>query len=255
MVLGGHLERLVLLGLQLLDLELHLAHPPAHLAQVRVLLIRRLTDRGDGGLLERGERVRLVGGGELLEQLLARLVQQLGDRGAHLVLDGGARLGAEVAGEHARDVPAVRPERLLELLAQLGGHGLGGRAQLQFDLLGRVLEVLPQDLHAGAGLLTVEHAGADLDRVRDHASGIVPRVDPRTHQVGCRRIVDDDVLDDQPAQQGGDAGMAQGCGRGFHGPRTLGLHPDGSAPRTNCNCGVEGGGIGRPMDRVRSCSG
>ena len=205
-MLGGDLERLLLLRLELGHLELQLAEAAVHLAQVRVLLVGRLADGGDRGALEGGERVRLVGRGELLEQPLARLVEQLGHRGAHLVLDGGAGLGAEVALQHARDVPAVGPEGLLELRVQLGDHGLGG-----------LLEVLAQDLDRRAGLLAVEDAGADLDRVGDHALGALAGVRPRAHELGGERVVDDEVLDDHPPEQGGDAGMAKRRG-GFHRP-------------------------------------
>jgi hypothetical protein len=205
-VLGGDLERLLLLGLQLLDLELERPHAAAHLLQRLVLQLGRLLDRGDRGALERRQRVRLVAGGELLEHLLARLGEELGHRGAHLVLDGGARLGAEVPRQHARHMAALGPEDGVQLLVQRG-----------HDLLRGVLEVVLEDLDAGARLLAVEHPRADLDRVGDHARPVLPRVDPRAHEVGRRRVVDDDVLNDQPPHQGGDALRAQGCGRGFHG--------------------------------------
>ena len=143
---------------------------------------------------------------ELLEQLLARLAEQLGHRGAHLVLHGGVRLGAEVALEHARHVPVVGPEGLLELRLELGHHGLR-----------RVLEVPLEDLDGGAGLLAVEHPGADLDRVGDQPRGILAGVGAGAHELGGERVVDHEVLDDHAADQRGDAGVAQGCCSGFHG--------------------------------------
>jgi hypothetical protein len=65
-------------------------------------------------------------------------------------------------------------------------------------------------------VLAVEHAGADLDRVRDHARGMVARVGPRAHQLRRAGVVDDQVLDDQAADERGDARLAQWRG-GFHG--------------------------------------
>jgi hypothetical protein len=221
-VLGGDLDRLGLLRLQLLQLELQLADPAVHLAQVGVLLVGRLADRRHRRPLEGGQRVRLVGRGELLEQLLARLVEQLGDRGAHLVLDRGARLRAEVPRQHARDMPAVGPEGLLEARAQLGHDRLGRLPEPLLNLLRGVLEVLPQDLDGRAGLLAVEHARADLDRVGHHARRILAGVLPRAHDVGRARIVDDQVLDDHAPDEGADAGLAERGRGGFHSVRIAG---------------------------------
>ena len=127
------------------------------------------------------------------------------------------RLGAEVALEHARDVPAVGPEGLLELRLELGHDRLGGLAEALLDLARRVLEVLLEDLDGGAGVLAVEHPGADLDRVGDHPLRVLARVDPRPHELGRDGVVDHQVLDDHPPQQSGHARVAQGCGCGFHG--------------------------------------
>ena len=217
LVLGGDLERLLALGLQLGDLQLQRADALVHLAQVRVLLVGGLADRGDRELLEGGERVRLVGAGELLVEPLARLVEQLGDRGAHLVLDGGAGLGAEVALQHARDVALLGTEGLLEPRAQLGDDLLGGRAEAVLDLARGLLEVGAQHLDARAGLLAVQHAGADLDRVGDDARGVLAGVDRARDQLGGDRVVDDDVLDDQAADERVDAGRAE-WGGGLHQP-------------------------------------
>ena len=132
------------------------------------------------------------------------------------MLDGGARLGAEVALQHARDVAAVGPERLLEPRAQFGHDGLGRLAEARLHLARGVLEVLPQHLDRRAGLLAVEHPGADLDRVRDHPRRILTAIDPRPHELGGDRVVDDQALDDHAPEQGGDARLAEWGGCGFH---------------------------------------
>ena len=201
-----------------------------HLAQVRVLLVRRLADGAHGELLEGGQRVGLVGGGELLEHPLARLVEQLGDRRAHLVLDRGRRLRAEVALQDLGDVPLVGPEGLLEARAQLGDDLLGRRAQPLLDLARGLLEVRAQDLHGGAGLLAVQDPGADLDRVGDHALGILARLGAHAHELGGDGIVDDEVLDDHAPDEGADAGPAE-WGGGLHGRPNIGLAPGRRTPR------------------------
>src|SRR5215217_1221740 len=215
LVLGGDLERLLALGLQLRDLHLQRADALVHLAQVGVLLVGGLADRRHRVALERGERVGLVGRGELAEQPLARLVEQLGHRGLDLVLDGGAGVRAEVAVQHARDMALLGAEGLLQPRPELGDDLLGRRAQALLDLVGGLLEVGAQHLDARARLLAVQHAGADLDRVGDHARGILAGVDRAPDQLGGDRVVDHDVLDDQPADERVDAGAAEWrCG--FH---------------------------------------
>jgi hypothetical protein len=89
---------------------------------VGVLLVRRLADRRHRVALERGQRVGLVRGGELAEQPLARLVEQLGHRGLDLVLHGGSGVRAEVPVQHLRHMALVGPEGLLQPGAQLRDH-------------------------------------------------------------------------------------------------------------------------------------
>ena len=134
-MLGGDLERLLALGLQLGDLELQRADPLVHLAQVGVLLVGGLADRRHGVALEGGQRVGLLGRGELLEQPLARLVQQLGHGGAHLVLHRGRRVGAEMAVQDARDVALLGPEGLLDSKLTKGVSKFAKKAAEEFRKL------------------------------------------------------------------------------------------------------------------------
>ena len=132
------------------------------------------------------------------------------------MLHGGRRLGAEVAVQHARDVPLVGPEGLLEPRAQLGHHLLGGRARGAASTSREAFSRSARSTSTLApGLLAVQHAGADLDRVGDHARRVLARLDRAAHQLGGDRVVDDDVLDDQAADERVDAGRAE-WGGGLH---------------------------------------
>jgi hypothetical protein len=214
-VLGGDAERLLLLGLQLRHFELERPDPLVHLAQMGVLLVRRLADGGHRVPLEGGERVGFLGRGELLEQPLARVVEQLGHRRLHLMLDGTRRVGPEVAVQHARDVALLGPEGLLEARAQLGDHLLGGRAEALLDLARGLLQVGAQHLDRRSRVLALQHPRADLDRVRDDARGILAGVHALAHDLGGGRVVDHEVLDDQAPDQRVDARRAE-WGGGFH---------------------------------------
>ena len=66
-----------------------------------------------------------------------------------------------------------------------------------------------QHLDARAGLLAVQHSGADLDRVGDDARGSSP-ASSRRGRARRRRVVDDEVVDDQAADERVDAGRAEG---------------------------------------------
>ncbi len=208
---------LLLLRPRALELDHEALHPLAHLPQAGVLLVGRLLHRAQPGALEDRERVVVRIGGELLAQVVPHHAHRLGERGLELVLHRDRRLLAEVLREHPRDVAVLRPERLVELAVEHLGDRAGPLGELGLRLARRLLQLGLHELDVGAGLLPVQDARADLQRVRDHRGGIVTRLDPRPHELDDRRVVDRQPVDQHAVGEDGDAGMAErGCG-GFHG--------------------------------------
>ena len=109
-------------------------------------------------------------------------------------------------------MPAVGVEHGVELLPELLGRLLRALAELGLHALGDLLELGLHELRVGAGLLAVEHARADLERVDGDRVGIQRLSD----QAGKRLVGDDEPVDADAVVLRGDVGMAKwGCG--FHG--------------------------------------
>src|SRR3954469_24657069 len=97
--------------------------------------------------------------------------------------------------DRLRDVPRLGPERLVDLAADLLGHLAGALGEHELDLARRLVELALHELGVGAGLLAVEHARSDLDRVRDHADGVGARLLPLPDEPDGALVVDDEAVD------------------------------------------------------------
>ena len=80
------------------------------------------------------------------------------------------RLVAELALERLGQVPVLGPEDLVDPLVEELGHRARPLGERGLDLARGLLELRPYEVGVGLGLLAVEHAGADLDRVDQHAA-------------------------------------------------------------------------------------
>jgi hypothetical protein len=214
-VLGGDVERLLALGLELDDLVLERRDLLVERAQVAVLLLGRAPHRGDRPGLEVRERVVRVGGRELLEQVLAHARRLLGHDRAQLVLDGDRRLGAEQPLELLGELAALGREDLVDALAEELRDEPRLLRERALDLARDLLELGPDEVGVDLGLLAREHARADLDRVDEDGRRVGARLGALAHEVDRAAVAhgeavgDDDVADDR------DTGLAQGRG-GFH---------------------------------------
>ena len=211
-----HLLELVLLVAQRLELLLEVPELLEQRPLRGVLAIGRLVDRLERARLEVGERVRPVGGRELAHQVLARAHERLVDELAHAVLHRGGAAVAEELLEVAGEPAGLGPEDLVDL----GPEVLGDRArlvgELALDLARHALELGLHVLRVGRGLLAVEHARADLDRVPDGLDGIVARLLALAHEPDGAFVLEVELADDEPVADHGDMGLPEwGCG--FHG--------------------------------------
>ncbi|TML26190.1 MAG: hypothetical protein E6G30_09125 [Actinobacteria bacterium] len=171
-------------------------------AQVAVLQLRRLAQGADRVALEVGQRVRVVGRGELPHQVGLEPDHRLAHQRADLVLH---RLRGAI-GEQPVEPP-------VELLAQRS-RALG---ELAVELPGRLLHLRRHELGVRAGLLAVEHARADLDRVGHQAGRVLTPLLALAHQARGGRIVDHQpVHGDALAGEDADVRWTQWRG-GFHG--------------------------------------
>ena len=117
-VLGGDLELLLALGLELDDLVLERRDLLVERLEVGVLLLGGAPHRGHRARLEVGQRVVRVGGGELLEQVLAHPRRLLGHHRAQLVLDRDGGLGAEQPLELLGELAVLGREDVVDALAE-----------------------------------------------------------------------------------------------------------------------------------------
>ena len=60
-----------------------------------------------------------------------------------------------------------------------------------------LLELAAHEVGVRAGLLAVEHARADLDRVDDRLDGVLPRLLALLHEAQRAVVLDDQAVDDQ----------------------------------------------------------
>ena len=214
-MLGGDVDLLLALGLELDDLALEGGDLLVERLQVRVLLLGRPAHRGHRAGLEVGERVVRVGGRELLEQVLPHARRLLRHHGLQLVLDGDRRLGAEQPLELLGEVAVLGCEHVVHALAEELRDRAGLLGERALDLARDLLELRPHEVGVDLGLLAREDPRADLDRIHEHDGGVGPRLAALAHQVDGAAVAhgegvgDDDVADD------GDAGRAEWRG-GFH---------------------------------------
>ena len=219
-MLGGDLGRLRLLGLQLGDLELQLADPP--------FISRRWVCcwSDDWRIAATAARWKVASGFDSSadENCLNSFSRDSFSSSATAartwcwtaVLDSEPKWRASTR----VTCPLSGPKACSSCVLSSATTASDVCAEALLDLARRVLEVLLEHLDGGAGVLAVEHPGADLDRVGDHPLRVLARVDPRPHELGRDGVVDHQVLDDHPPEQGGHAGRAQGGGCGFHVGRT-----------------------------------
>ena len=212
-----------------LELEPQALDRLVHLLQAGVVLVGALLDDGQRGALVDRQRVVVRVGGELLAQVVADLHGGLGQHRLHAVLDRDRRLVAEMAGERAAHVPVVGREGLVELLVEPLGDLARALDELGVELARGLLELRLDELDVRAGLLAVQHAGADLDRVADDPRGIVTGLLARPHELDGRRVVDREPVDEHAVGEHGDARVAERSGS-FHTENVAGYAPDLTEP-------------------------
>ena len=241
LALGADLLELVLLVAQRLQLLLELAQ----LLQQRALggvraAAASLIDAHGGGL-EVGQRVAVVGGGELAHEVLARLGERLGHGLAHAVLHRGRAAVAEAALELLGQLAVVLAEDVGELVLEELRDRARPVGELDLNVLGGLLELGLDELGVGAGLLAVEHAGADLDGVTDRLDRVVAAVLALAHETDGAVVLDDEAVDDDAIAERSDMGRPEwSCS--FHGYLVAPYGPDLTEWARSCSGGQPGGG-------------
>ncbi len=146
-----------------------------------------------------------------------------------LVLHGGRGTVAEQPLELLGQVPVLGTEDLVDLRAEELRDDAGLVRERGLHLARDLLELVADVLRVHRRLLALEHARADLDRVRHDAHAALAGLHATGHVRGGRGIVDDDVVDDDAPQEDVDAGLAEGGGS-FHDERvTVRAVPDGTS--------------------------
>jgi DNA-binding MarR family transcriptional regulator len=127
---------------------------------------------------------------------------------------GGAAVGEELV-ERLGELAGVGVENGIDLLLETLRDRAGAVAELGLDLPRDLLELGLDELGVRAGLLAVEHTGADLDRVDHEVGRIGARLFALAHEANRRLIGDGEVGDVQDVAGHGDARGSEGeCG--FH---------------------------------------
>jgi hypothetical protein len=88
-----------------------------------------------------------------------------------------------------------RSEDLVHLLLEALGDGAGPVGELVLDLPGHRLELGPHEFGVCPGLLAIEHARADLDRVLHQSRGVSPGLGALPDQACGRLVVHDETVD------------------------------------------------------------
>ena len=183
------------LGRQRLD-------PLAVLRVLVQLLLLRALHRADHRLLEVGERIGSVLGGELLGELGSLMLHRRDQHLADLLLHRAGPLAVEAVGES-----------LNELLLALFDHPaepVGEGPQL-------ALELGPDVVHIGGGPLGLDQARADLDRPRDGFGRRAVLVGLLSHDAGRPGVLHLEALDhqavvDRPDRAARSPGSSGSCG-------------------------------------------
>ena len=125
-------------------------------------------------------------------------------------------------------------EGLVDLRVQALGDEPRALDEAGVELAGRALELGLDELGVRAGLLAVEHARADLERVVHEAGRVLAGVLARPGQAHDGLVGDDETVDVQAAVARVHVGQGQRCGS-FHVPPMLRAAPDGppAAPESS----------------------
>jgi hypothetical protein len=183
---------------------------------VRGLLVGGLLHDVQRRALEAGQRVVLGVRGELAAQVLAHLHADLGQQRAHAVLHGDRGVVAEVASERLRQLAVLGAEDVVDAGVEALGDRPRALDERRVELARRALELRLDEVGVGAGLLAVEHAGADLERVDDDRRGVLARLLALAREAHGGGVVDDQPVDAQALA--GDADRrSEGERGGFHG--------------------------------------
>jgi hypothetical protein len=169
----------------------------------------------DGPGLEVGERVRAVRRRELLHQVLARARHRLLHQLAHPVLHRSRTPVTEPPLQFLGELAVVLTEDGRELLLEV----LVDRARLVRELMLErargLLELRLHELRVRAGLLAVEHAGADLHGVEHRLHGVVAVLLALADEPDRAFVLDNEAVDGDAVTEHADVGMPEwsGC---FH---------------------------------------
>jgi hypothetical protein len=124
-----------------------------------------------------------------------------------------------VALQRPRQVPAVGTEDPVQLALELFGDGSRPVSEGGVHLPGRLLELGPDQLGVGSGLLAFQHPRADLDGVLDRLHGVLARMLAGPHQPHGGRVVDQQAVDRDAVSDDPYDRWTKGGG-GLHGTNT-----------------------------------
>jgi hypothetical protein len=134
---------------------------------------------------------------------------------AHTVLyRDGAAVGEQLL-ELTVEVAVLGAEDLLDALVEVLRHLARPIGELGIQLGGRLLELRLDELGVRPGLLAVEHARADLDRVADGLGRVLAVLLALANDAHRAVVVDDQAVDRDHVAEYADVGLPQwsGC---FH---------------------------------------
>jgi hypothetical protein len=113
------------------------------------------------------------------------------------------------------ELPVVGVEHVLELPLEVLRNLAGLVGELGLHLARRALELRLHELRVRAGLLPVEHARPDLDRLADGLDGVLPASFTLANETNRAFVLDDETVDGEAVADRSDLGLPEGC-RCFH---------------------------------------
>src|SRR6185437_13060164 len=117
--------------------------------------------------------------------------------------------------ELALQMTVLRPEHLVDALVEKLGELACAVRELAVQVVRRLLELGLHELRVRAGLLAVEHAGADLDGVADRLHGVVAVLLALADEPDGALVVDDEAVDRHAIAEHPDLGVPEWSCR-FH---------------------------------------
>ena len=117
--------------------------------------------------------------------------------------------------------PLVGAERLVDLPVQVDDDLAGALDELLVEVACRALELGLDEVGVRAGVLAIEHTGADLEGVAHELGRIVAGVDALGDEPDDALVLDGEAVDAQPVAEDVDVRERQ-WGRGFHGETSHG---------------------------------